>query len=176
MENTHFIVLSTCCCTFQSVSSVCLSQRQHGSYCHIPMYINSYVKPTVRLRPGPSFLSHHKCSSSLMAARGGKDGRKREFGIDMYILLYFKWIINTDIYVLSHFSCAQLFATPWIVAHQAPLSMGIFRQEYWSGLQFPPPGYLPHLGMKPTSLRSPVWQVSSLPLAPSLSLSLYIYI
>ena len=37
---------------------------------------------------------------------------------------------------LSH---AQLFVTLWTVAHHAPLSMGFFRQEYWSRLQFPPP-------------------------------------
>ena len=36
-------------------------------------------------------------------------------------------------------SCAQLFATPWTVARQAPLSMGFPRQEYWNGLSFPPP-------------------------------------
>ena len=36
--------------------------------------------------------------------------------------------------VLSHISFVQLFATPWTVAHQAPLSMGFSRQEYWSGL------------------------------------------
>ena len=39
-------------------------------------------------------------------------------------------------------SRVQLFATPWTVAWQAPLSMGFFRQEYWSGLPFPPPGDL----------------------------------
>ena len=39
-------------------------------------------------------------------------------------------------------SCVWLFATPWTVAHQAPLSMGSSRQEYWSGLPFPPPGHL----------------------------------
>ena len=33
----------------------------------------------------------------------------------------------------SHFSCVQLCVTPWVVAHQAPLSMGFSRQEYWSG-------------------------------------------
>ena len=48
-------------------------------------------------------------------------------------------------------SCAQLFATPWTVAHQAPLSMGFSRQEYWSGLPFLPPGDLPHPGIKPAS-------------------------
>ena len=36
--------------------------------------------------------------------------------------------------VLSHISFVQLFVTPWTVAHQAPLSMGFSRQEYWSGL------------------------------------------
>ena len=37
-------------------------------------------------------------------------------------------------------SCVRLFATPWTAAHQAPLSMGFFRQEYGSGLSFPSPG------------------------------------
>ena len=45
--------------------------------------------------------------------------------------------------VLSNF-----FATQWTVAWQAPLSMGFPRQEYWSGLPFPPPGDLPHPGME----------------------------
>ena len=40
------------------------------------------------------------------------------------------------------------FATPWIVAHQASLSMGFPRQEYWSGLSLPSPGDLPDPGMK----------------------------
>ena len=40
-------------------------------------------------------------------------------------------------------SRVRLFATPWTVAHQAPLSMGFPRQEYWSGLPFPSPGDLP---------------------------------
>ena len=44
--------------------------------------------------------------------------------------------------VLSHFSHVGLFAIPQTVAHQAPLSMGFSRQEYWSGLPFPPPGDL----------------------------------
>ena len=41
----------------------------------------------------------------------------------------------------------QLFATTWTVVHQAPLSMGFSRQEYWSGLPFPSPGYLPDPGI-----------------------------
>ena len=46
-------------------------------------------------------------------------------------------------------------ATPWTVAHQAPLFMEFPRQEYWSGLPFPPPGELPHPGIEPTSSVSP---------------------
>ena len=46
-------------------------------------------------------------------------------------------------------SCIWLFATPWTVTHQASLSMGFSRQEYWSGLPFPPWGNLPNLGIEP---------------------------
>ena len=53
--------------------------------------------------------------------------------------------------MLSHFSRIQLFATPWTVARQAPLSMGFSREEYWSGLLCPPPGDLPNPGMEPAS-------------------------
>ena len=55
-------------------------------------------------------------------------------------------------------SCAGLFTAPWTVAcqaPQAPLSMGFSRQEYWSGLPFPPPGDLPDPGIEPVSLSSP---------------------
>ena len=53
---------------------------------------------------------------------------------------------------LSH---VRLFATPWTVARQAPLSVGFSSQEYWSGLLFPPPGDLPDPGLEPVSLVSP---------------------
>ena len=43
------------------------------------------------------------------------------------------------------------FATSWTIARQAPLSMGFSRQEYWSGLSFPPPGDLPLSGIELTS-------------------------
>ena len=49
----------------------------------------------------------------------------------------------------------QLFVTPLTVAHQAPLSMGFSKQEYWSGLPFPPPGDSPNPGIKPPSPVSP---------------------
>ena len=56
--------------------------------------------------------------------------------------------------MLSLFSRVQLFATLWTVAHQAPLSMGFSREESWSGLPFPSPGNLLHLGIEPASLLS----------------------
>ena len=55
------------------------------------------------------------------------------------------------------------FATPWIVAPQAPLSMEFSRQEYWSGLPCPPPGDLPDPGNEPGS---PALQADSLPSEP----------
>ena len=48
--------------------------------------------------------------------------------------------------VLRRSVVSDTFVTPWTVAHQAPLSMGFSRQEYWSGLPFPPPGDLPNPG------------------------------
>ena len=47
--------------------------------------------------------------------------------------------------------------SPWTTAHQAPLCVGFSRQEYWSGLPFPPPGDLPDPGTEPESLESPVY-------------------
>ena len=52
-------------------------------------------------------------------------------------------------------SCVRFFVNSWSVAHQAPLFMGFPRQEYWSGLLFPPPGNLPNPGIEPTSPTSP---------------------
>ena len=57
----------------------------------------------------------------------------------------------------------QLCATPWTIAHQAPLSVEFSRQEYWSGLPFPSPGDLPDPGIEPGS---PVLQANSLPSEP----------
>ena len=64
--------------------------------------------------------------------------------------------------------CAQLCLTlcdSMDCSLQAPLSMEIPKQEYWSGLPFPPSGDLPDPGINPASLVSPVWQVNSLVVA-----------
>ena len=57
--------------------------------------------------------------------------------------------------VLSCFSRVRLFATLWTIDIQAPLSMGLSRHEYWSGLSCPPSGDLPDPGIEPASLISP---------------------
>ena len=64
--------------------------------------------------------------------------------------------------VLSHFSCIRLFATPWTIARQAPLSMEFPGQEYWSGLSCAPPGDLPNPGIESSSPVSPALQADSL--------------
>ena len=65
--------------------------------------------------------------------------------------------------MLSGFSRVQLFATPWTIASQPPLSMGFSWQEYWSGLTFSPSGDLPNPGIEPRSL---TLQMDSLPSEP----------
>ena len=61
--------------------------------------------------------------------------------------------VTIRVFMLSLYSL-QLFATPRTVAHQALLSMGVSRQEYWTGLPCPSPGNLPNPGIEPASLTS----------------------
>ena len=79
-------------------------------------------------------------------------------GIVIYTFILYKndicylCIIFLHIYVHTQsLHRVQLFVTPWTTAHQAPLSMGFPRQEYWSGLPFPSPGDLPNPGIEPSS-------------------------
>ena len=68
--------------------------------------------------------------------------------------------LRSEVKLLSR---VWLFATPWTVTYQAPLSMGFSRQESWSGLPFPSPGDLPDPGIEP---RSPTLQADALPSEP----------
>ena len=61
---------------------------------------------------------------------------------------------------VNSFSHIRLFATPWTVAYQAPLSMKFSRQEYWSRLPYPSPGDLPDSGIEPMF---PTLQADTLP-------------
>ena len=81
--------------------------------------------------------------------------------------------------MLSRVSCVRLFVTPWTVARQVPLPMGFPKQEYWSGLPFPPPRDLSDPGIEPASPMSPAMQVDTLllshqrnPLAPQPELNM----
>ena len=69
-------------------------------------------------------------------------------------------LVASEVKLLSR---VRLFATPWTVAYQAPLSMGFSRQECWSELPFPSPGDLPEPGIKPGS---PALQADALPSEP----------
>ena len=62
--------------------------------------------------------------------------------------------------MLSCLVVSDSFVTPWSVAHQPPLSTGVSRKEYWSGLPCPPPGDLPNPEIEPGS---PALQAASLP-------------
>ena len=57
----------------------------------------------------------------------------------------------------------RLFATPWAIAYQAPLSREFSKEEYWSRLPFPSPGDLPDPGIEPEYLEPLLWSVDSLP-------------
>ena len=72
------------------------------------------------------------------------------------------WYSNKKV-KMKLFSRVRLFATLWTVAHEAPLSMGFSRQEYWSGLPFPAPGHLPNPGIES---RSPALQADALTSEP----------
>ena len=78
---------------------------------------------------------HLICVSIMEGARNIKVGGSRKAYSGMYSA------------VPRRFSRVQLSVTLWTVTHQAPLSMGFSRQEYWGGLPYPPPGHLPHPGI-----------------------------
>ena len=84
----------------------------------------------------------------------------------MYVILILNFLeadIGMNTCTLSCFRCVQLFASLCTAARQAPLCMGLSRQEYWSGSLCPPPGDLPNPGREPASVISPALQTDSLP-------------
>ena len=84
--------------------------------------------------------------------------------IHMYTYMYIHvstWP-EAPLLLFSRSVVSDSFATPWTVDHQAPLSMGFSRKEYWSGLPFPSPGDLSDPGIEPHLLQH---QACSLPLS-----------
>ena len=82
-------------------------------------------------------------------------GHRRKTEAPCPFLSYLELLLCRLCAVLSHFCHIRLFTPPWTVAHQAPLSMGFSRQNYWSGLPCPPPGDLPNPGIKLASVIFP---------------------
>ena len=78
----------------------------------------------------------------------------------LIFFFFFIWTVREAQQIYSEVaqSCPTL-CDPWTIAHQAPLSMGFSRQEYWSGLPLPSPGDLPDPGIEP---RSPTLQADAL--------------
>ena len=114
----------------------CLSQLHLGllstrvssdqrDYQSTPHSISTYSDGTVltHLQGEPQTLQTHKCEK-----------KPQSFLSRNPCLL---------LLLLSHFSCVQPCVTPWTADHQAPLSTGFSRQEYWSGLPFPSPKSVP---------------------------------
>ena len=77
--------------------------------------------------------------------------------VGICLTLFYCHILDMIFIFYPMLSCTVVSdsATPWTVAHQAPLSMGFSRQEYWSGLPCPTPGDLADPGIEPTSPASP---------------------
>ena len=140
-----YYVESLCCCHL--VAKLCPNLCDHMN-CSLP---GSYVYEILQVRILELVV--------IPFSRGfsqPRDTHTHRHIYTHYNILYQKCIyIHTWCVHAQSLSCVQLFATPSTIAHQAPLSMGFARQEYWSWLPFPPPGNLPNPGIKPASPVSP---------------------
>ena len=119
-----------------------------------------------------SLIAMAQTSSTLLSKSGGSghpcfvtDLRRKAFSISplSMMLAVSLALLLVVVQCLSH---VQLLTTLWTIAHQAPLSVGFSRQEYWSGLPFRPPGDLPDPEIEPVFLCLLHWQAGSLPLVP----------
>ena len=105
------------------------------------------VPENIHLKTCPTFPWSTECLTLHPTFPSGSvDGQQLQQHRQMANVL----LLLVRVCVLNDFSHVRLF-----VAHQAPLFMGFSRQEYWSGLPFPPPRDLPDLGTELTSLTSP---------------------
>ena len=151
-------------CLIAIWSSFVLSPRPLQSPCHVingDELVGSHG-PRVSLS---SVLSHlWGCSISCSMIPSSPSGESGVRGGQSFSKTHFTESMITDakclaqcvcVCVLTRFSRVWLFVIPWTVDHQAPLSMGFSRQEYWSGLPYPPQGDLPNPGIEPASLMSP---------------------
>ena len=121
------------------------------------------ASPCCDTRPASRCQGLFFLSQSFINIHVNKQKHTKDFKTSLLFKLNWQWNIShytysswqhrKERYLLSR---VQLFVTPWTVAHQAPLSTGFPRQEYWSGLPLPSPGDLPDPRTEPTSLESSV--------------------
>ena len=120
-------------------------------------------------------ITWQKLSESTLSANQSKDSsnwsstqsrKSSQFSVRILKLSIGVIGVGFQCQLVKLLSRVQLFATPWTVAHQAPLSIGFSRQEYWSGLPFLSPGDLPNPGIEP---RSPALQADALTSEPPVS-------
>ena len=97
---------------------------------------------------GSSWLRDRTCISCLTG------GLYHNLACGLFAWVTWEAHVMDCVFVLSHFSHVQLFAIVWTIAHQAPLSMGFFRQECWNKLPCPPVGHVPGPGIEPASFTS----------------------
>ena len=149
------------------------SEGRVAVWLHIPILQSRFIAPAASL----GFCFHHAESDSSMLSLWLGDGPSRlpgyathqvgvagQFQTEDNQNQLFRGLPGFFLQLkVKSLSRVQLFATPWPVARQAPPSMGFSRQEYWSGLPFPPPGDLPDPGIEP---KSSTLQAGSLPSEP----------
>ena len=104
-------------------------------------------------------LVYYQVLQSLLLRWGSEDFRELkqlvQTGIGIVEPKQFNFRVRMFCTCAQSLSHVQHFAAPWTVAQQALLSVGLSRQEYWSGLPFSPPGELPNPGTEPESVVSP---------------------
>ena len=125
------MAMLTMCTTTASLPAPLPPIRDLASWRQVPRQFQNPPGPAPGANRNPT--NNHERTSEIRSASEGE---------------------NTSVYVgvsPQSFSRVQLFATPWTVARQVPLSMEFSRQDYWRGLPFPSPGDLPNPGIKPMS-------------------------
>ena len=101
-------------------------------------------KRQVRMRHVSEQVNEHSSRRLIQSWGNNSSNNDRNNGKNTHIVL----AMPSLLYCVSHSSRVQLFVTPWTAACQAPLSMEFSRQEYWSGLPFPSPCYVPGASLK----------------------------
>jgi len=128
-----------------------------------PLYLRSMLSRSMRCTENCNDCSRHWSTerAQFFSTTLNHTAHNQGFKSWMNWVTKFCLIYHIHPCVCCHFSHVWLFVTLWTIACQAPLSLGFSREEYWSGLPFPPTRDLPNPGIKP---KSPALQADSLPL------------